>query len=470
MQAAAPNLHFSGRLSVDTEPLLNPAMRYDSLEELVDLPEEQALLRHFDAANGRSLRHYALATAILAFLSLLYELVQADYLRMVAPIATLVVVRWLFAVSTKPFFVRHFTTVHTILFLLLTALLPLITPNSQIGLRIVGFVAPLLLAFFRLSTARFWALGALVCGGTLAWPLIVAARAGEPIVTLRPVMQVIVTIIFIYLGISSTDRDRSLFLRRFRIESSRNRERLRMREELDSARQIQLRMLPSRDPRLEGAEIASVSLPANEVGGDYYDFYTKGDRRLGLVVADVAGHGVSSGLMLAAVRGCVYLLQDDEARPLEIIGKLDRMVRATADRRMFVTLLYALFDLEKETVTVASAGHPPLLHRATEGGVTEISLPAPPLGTRLAFDYRETTTSFGAGDLFVAYTDGLTETTNGNGDPYGDDRLQARLGRARRSQTAREIRESILSDLWNYKGDSEQQDDITLVVLRTADS
>ena len=220
-----------------------------------------------------------------------------------------------------------------------------------------------------------------------------------------------------------------------------------------------------RQPELRGLDIASVSLPATEVGGDYFEYFPDGDRGLSLIVADVAGHGVASGLLLSGIRSCLYLLHPDRPAPLDAVERLNRMVRRTTDRRMFITFLYADIDVDAGMVRLVSAGHPPMLHVTPEGRVSEIGAPAPPLGTNLECRYSEVEQPLNSGDILLFYTDGVTETVNRQGDLYGEERLVKRLRHVASKTSAREVRESLLSDVWTFKGDVEQHDDITMVVL-----
>src|SRR6185295_429311 len=109
---------------------------------------------------------------------------------------------------------------------------------------------------------------------------------------------------------------RRRFLEVWRKEHSRHRERLRMREEIEYARKIQLSMLPQRAPELDWIDLAAASLPATEVGGDYYDYFHLADARLVLVLGDVSGHGLASGLLLSGVRSCLYLLEEELGSPI----------------------------------------------------------------------------------------------------------------------------------------------------------
>ncbi|HEV7787006.1 MAG TPA: PP2C family protein-serine/threonine phosphatase, partial [Thermoanaerobaculia bacterium] len=265
-----------------------------------------------------------------------------------------------------------------------------------------------------------------------------------------------------------TQVHRRRFLGVWRKESSRHRERLRMREEIEYARKIQLSMLPQGAPEIDWLDLAAASLPATEVGGDYYDYFRLSPTQLALVLGDVSGHGLASGLLLSGVRSCLYLLEQDLVSPIRVFEKLNHRVRRTTERRTYMTLLCAVLDSEAGTLTVTSAGHPPVLRYDPRGRCfDEIGRGAPPLGTFLQADYTEERLPVAAGDLLVFYTDGLVEARNAQGQDYGDARLQRAVARAATgSRTAREVRDSILSDLSNFRGDEEQADDITVVVVR----
>jgi sigma-B regulation protein RsbU (phosphoserine phosphatase) len=240
-----------------------------------------------------------------------------------------------------------------------------------------------------------------------------------------------------------------------------------MVEEVEYARRIQLSMLPQGAPNVEWMDFAAASLPATEVGGDYYDYFPLPDGRLALVIGDVAGHGVASGLLLSGVRSCLYLLEDEIAEPVRILARLTTMVRRTTDRRTYVTLLCAVIDPAEGSLTVAAAGHPPvMLYRAATREIVEVGNGAPPLGTFLAARYEEVRQPLARGDVLLFYTDGLTETLNDQGNLYGTDRLIRAFSRAAESRSPRAIRDALLGDLSSFKGDRDQEDDTTLVVVR----
>ncbi len=267
-------------------------------------------------------------------------------------------------------------------------------------------------------------------------------------------------------GWRTASRRRS-FLAVWRLERN-NRDRLRMKQELNDARAIQLSMLPGETPDAANLEIACISVPASEVGGDYYDYFSLGEKRLAVVIGDVAGHGVASGLVLSGVRSCLYLMMDDLPKPAEILGRLNRMLKKTTDKRMFMTFLFAVFDAEAQSMTLASAGHPPILHYSRRGRtLQEIRRPALPLGGIMNTTYSETVISYDSGDMFILYTDGIVETQNSRGEDYGMSRLKKRIERALGNEiSAKRLRELLMTDVQLFMGDEEQPDDITLFVLR----
>ena len=132
---------------------------------------------------------------------------------------------------------------------------------------------------------------------------------------------------------------------------------------------------------------------------------------------------------------------------------------------MFITLLYAQFDLEEQSLVLASAGHPPPVI-VRDGVPTLPPLHSPPLGTQLPHDFVEHRFDLRPGDRYVLYTDGLTEMCNDNGDMYGEERLATRVARVDAEKDARAVREAVLTDVWTYKGNDEQLDDVTIVSVK----
>lgn len=242
------------------------------------------------------------------------------------------------------------------------------------------------------------------------------------------------------------------------------RDRIRMRDELRYARELQLSMLPDCAPRLPWADICSISVPATEVGGDYYDYFIDHDR-VALVCGDVAGHGMAAGLVLSALRSGFTLLRDSLSDPGAVLQRLHTLVAETSRRRMLVTVSVVLLDHARRVVTIASAGHPPVVRRHADGTVETIDLFAPPLGVRLPVAIPQRELPLVAGDTYVLHSDGIYETRNAAGESYGLDRL-TRIVREHGSGDAEVLREAILTDVATFRGDEEQEDDVTVVVCR----
>ena len=261
-------------------------------------------------------------------------------------------------------------------------------------------------------------------------------------------------------------RYRRQFLAGWRQVVTQAREQLRMREELALAREVQLSMLPLAVPLLPWLDVAAACVPAAEVGGDYYDFFAaEDDATLAVTVADVAGHGLASGLVLATVRSGLALLMEDPGSGDGMLRRLDRLVRR-GSRRVLVTLALARFDSRRGELTVTSAGHPPVLvRRGLDRRVEEIGPPAPPLGTRLPAGWPDAVTGFAAGDAFLLYSDGVVEMRDAGGEVYGFGRLRELLARWDGAGGAAGLCAAVIADLEWYRGAASQEDDLTVVAV-----
>ncbi len=291
-----------------------------------------------------------------------------------------------------------------------------------------------------------------------------------------PILEVVLYFCLVYLplfGLSLwlSHRRESSFLARWRNEHDRNRDRLRMKQELEYAREIQLSMLPRQAPEFPWLDLAASSLPATEVGGDYYDYFPLDPDRLAVVLGDVTGHGVASGLVLSGVRSCLNLLQEELVRPAEVLAKVNTMVKRTSTSRMLMTLAIVVVDTEKRELCVATAGHPPvLMASAGDEEVREVGMGSFPLGAVEGTSYETLRIALHSQDVLVLYSDGIVEAMNEAGELFGWQRLKESLRAATGCEnSAAGIRDAILAELGDYVGEEEQQDDVTMVVIRCAD-
>jgi sigma-B regulation protein RsbU (phosphoserine phosphatase) len=250
-------------------------------------------------------------------------------------------------------------------------------------------------------------------------------------------------------------------------------EKRRLEEELRIARDIQMSLLPRHAVPMPGLGLAALCVPAREVGGDYYDFFVLGPRRLGLLVADVAGKGTSAALYMAELKGLMLSLSQIHESPRQLLIEVDRIIAANLDSRSFITMTYAVIDLDRRTLIYARAGHTPLIHRTTasppqarldapSGMVVGLQLDG--LEHRFAELLEEVTVPLVAGDVFLFYTDGLSEAMNAEGDLFGEERLRA-LVEEHGDLNADGLRERIVRDVEAHVASADPHDDMTLIVL-----
>jgi sigma-B regulation protein RsbU (phosphoserine phosphatase) len=249
------------------------------------------------------------------------------------------------------------------------------------------------------------------------------------------------------------------------------RDKQRLDEELRIAREIQKSLLPVRPPRIPGLDIADLCEPAREVGGDYYDFFELGPRQLGVLVADVSGKGTSAALYMAELKGLTLALSQIERSPRQLLIRLNQHLAEHLDNRSFITMTYAVIDLERRTLTSARAGHTPLI--VVSGGISEtivtdgmvLGLRLPHAAERFNEILEEHTRTIAPGDLIVLYTDGITEATNADDELFGDEAL-AELLASQHHLDAAGIRERIVRDVRAFVGTAEPHDDMTMVVIK----
>jgi hypothetical protein len=239
-------------------------------------------------------------------------------------------------------------------------------------------------------------------------------------------------------------------------------DRVRVRDELEVARQLQSDLLPRAAPEIEGLSFAHSYRTANEVGGDYYDFQTLPDGRLILVVGDASGHGIAAGLLMAIANATLKTAVDVDPLPERVAALLNRTLFRTGDRRAFMTLFYALLDPSSGRLEYVCAGHPfPLLRRAG-GSVQEIGSGALPLGLRAEAQLEAGTATLAPGDLLVLFSDGLPEAVDAQQNAFGFERLKSVLGTV---GTPAAVHDRILQAFEAHVGAEPLTDDLTLVVV-----
>jgi len=245
-------------------------------------------------------------------------------------------------------------------------------------------------------------------------------------------------------------------------------EKERLEKELDVAREIQKKILPSEVPVLDKLSVSSVFIPAFEVGGDYYDFFETGEDKFSFVIADVSGKGISAAFIMAEVKGIFQTLSRIIDSPKEILIKANQVLRETLSRSSFVSALYGSIDLKKEKLFLARAGHCPVLlvrnSKAIEFKPAGIGLGLS--GNEFfARTLEEQEIDLLDNDTIILYTDGITESKNTELNDYGDKRL-SEIAIENADKTADFIVKKIINDVTVFSSSHSQYDDITLVILK----
>jgi len=243
-------------------------------------------------------------------------------------------------------------------------------------------------------------------------------------------------------------------------------ERERQRVELETARNIQSSILPQLPEAIHGVEIAHVYLPATEVGGDFYDVLGLEDGRLAVAVGDVAGHGVSSGLVMSMAKSALAVQVTFDPEVEAVFRTLNRMVYQSARKRLLATLCYALLDPVRREMRFASAGHLFPYRIPGEGRVEVLESVAYPLGVRPTLDVVPRLARLASGDTVFLCSDGLVEARReGSDEHFGFDRLE-RLLAGLAGRPPRALCEAVLAELAAFAGESPREDDLTLLALR----
>lgn len=245
----------------------------------------------------------------------------------------------------------------------------------------------------------------------------------------------------------------------------------RLTRELETAREIQERLLPSREPRLQGFEITGASIPSREIGGDYFDFLIRDNDHIGVAIGDVSGKGMPAALLMSNLQASLHGQVIHPSSVAEVVGLVNNLIVASTDPHMFATFFYGLLDTRQGNFTCTNAGHnPPLLLRS-DGTLETIQTGGLLLGMLSDQEYKQETVTLGPGDVVVLYTDGITEAV---GPTAEEEDIEAMFGEEALEEVVRRhahlpaagIKEAILDAVARHTEGHEQSDDITLVVIR----
>ncbi len=440
-----------------------------SLDEIVRTSDESAVLTFFDERTTAALRILSLVFLIIAVPFFIASAVHAEVFRTnlsaVAMLTSATLFLGLRRKKARPRlanFIRPRVRGVAMTFAIIQTTILLMVNAPSEGVVALAVLIPFAFVSFRLLPAEHVLLHATQAG-------ISAVLVAFFLVSNEPKPGLVIPVLMtnglaMTLALLISRRVRRNITAQWTERRLSAREQIRMRDELRYARELQLSMLPECAPRIPWADLCAISIPATEVGGDYYDYFVDGDC-VALVCGDVAGHGMASGLVLASMRSGFTLLKESLSNPAVVLRRLHDLIAETSRRRMLVTVAVVLLDQKNRRATIASAGHPPVLVAHADGTLDTLNLYAPPLGVRLPVAIPQQTIDLRPGDVFVLHSDGIYETRNEQDETYGLERL-GQVVLANAAENAETLRNAIIADVERFRGGVAQDDDVTVVVAK----
>ncbi len=243
-------------------------------------------------------------------------------------------------------------------------------------------------------------------------------------------------------------------------------DQMRVRDEVELARQLQRDLLPQASPNLPGYRVAHSYCTANDIGGDYYEFLPLEDGRWAIAVGDASGHGIGAGLLMAIANATLKTALDLDPSPSAVMHLLNRALLRTGSRRAFMTLFYGVLDPRTGELEFAGSGHPFPRLRKAGGEILELGQGALPLGMREIDSFATGTARIDVGDTLVLYSDGLPEAANApEEEAFGFERMD-RLIKAQGEATT--LHGQIVAAVDRHRGEAPLRDDMTVVVMHRA--
>ena len=275
---------------------------------------------------------------------------------------------------------------------------------------------------------------------------------------------IFMTVVFTLIGRLVVNRRHTLQLRN-EVRQREEAEMQRIRAELSEAQNIQMGLLPTEAPDTKGFDIAGLSVPATQVGGDFYDYLTVANGHTAIAVADAAGKGLRGAMNAVLTNGMLYEVSRFKSEADIILTDLNAGLSPRMYGPSFIALNLAILDEDKKRVDYANGGQPyPVLKRGAE--IIEIESSDLPLGSMKRVEYESVTFDLNEGDILIFHTDGLIEALNINEDMYGTERLKESVSKIPDSFTATEVIQSIIEDIRIFVGEAEQYDDMTIVAIK----
>ncbi|MBN2256374.1 MAG: SpoIIE family protein phosphatase [Anaerolineaceae bacterium] len=236
-------------------------------------------------------------------------------------------------------------------------------------------------------------------------------------------------------------------------------------KQLQIARDMQSQLFPDKSPHIPGYDIAGICLPAEEIGGDYFDYIKLPRRELGVAVADISGNGIASALMMTAFRGLLRMHTRGRLGSVKIAQAINRLLPEFSGYSHFVALAYVVLAPDNNVFTYTCCGQQPPLLLHADGSVENLEEHGPALGILNDVNFTNEKKSMSTGDILLLYTDGVVELTNLAGMEYGMQRLVSVVNQARDIPSAKLI-QKVTQATQHFSGTPNYQDDFTLVIIK----
>jgi sigma-B regulation protein RsbU (phosphoserine phosphatase) len=243
-------------------------------------------------------------------------------------------------------------------------------------------------------------------------------------------------------------------------------EKERIEKELNLAADIQQKIIPTELPKIGGFQLAGINIPSREVGGDYYDCIDLGEEKYALIMADVAGKGISAALLVNTLNAALYSYLEFNLPLTELADRLNKLIYKASPPDKYITFFVAVLDSRSGSLDVVNAGHNPALLLRKDGTLEQIEAGGIGLGMLdLGIPYTGQSLSINSSDKLFLYTDGIPEAMNENEEEYSDERMIEFL----KENSARPVDEFIkliVEDVKSFTKEAEQSDDITTLILK----
>ncbi len=245
-------------------------------------------------------------------------------------------------------------------------------------------------------------------------------------------------------------------------------QRKRLQQELDMARKIQLNLVPKTSPSNQAIKVSSYFNPADEVGGDYFDYFPLEDDKIGIVLADVSGHGASAALIMTMAKGILHSITHTYESSEKILSEINAILTPIIPKEMFITMIFLVCDFKNKTLQFSNAGHNPLVFYDSKKKSCDMrELRGSALGLTNQSVYQQKEIPLNSGDSFMIYTDGVTEAFNEQGDMFEENRLITAVLEKAEADPG-EIIEHVKSKVLAFTGNATQNDDMAMIAVKVS--